>query len=799
MKKAYLIVVLSICFWWVSSQYYSFDTWSANYPYQQGCNETLLVRASTESNADGAKAGRFHLVLDPQHILYSTSDVRNTLFKASATTFLDWSSEASPSWKGWSNFSILQIDRKNNLYAYKWTNWLYGTVYFIPRYDAAAYFAVFGMEYNGEIGTPTSTIETTLSSPFGTEIINSTRQYQSMTWTYSVLQQPCVSDTNNPSISVSLPINWAIKQTYLSWISLSLADNAGSSANVPYVWTGGQWTGNNWSIDPQYGINISTLQINLAGNSQNRTFNGGTYATANGKTWQFLDKNYTVSISSWALFNYGIEKTITMSVSVRDRLWYLSSTSISFNHPQGPTLIAGTRFPTTDATFVTYDSPIRFGVEDDWAGVNSWTIVVTLSWINWTAYGPYIFSGNKLSLSELASIANQPNWMVAINNHIDFPWSWTIRVSVAVRDMEWNQWTISDYSFVTRPSCSQLWCCDDKYIQYKNISSLFTRNVLTVQWWLNPVFSVWFDGTWYLDCGLTNQWIFIYKWTEIASGSAQSVGFLDTKSLRIMWNNVKAIFSGATLILQKIFDYGSLDWWGRGGWDFLDKDDCPNGDNSDSYYDHTCEGSHGSADSCPVENSPYTQELTDAFQFAYGLWITTMCPIENADMKWTLLRKHLAKMITEYAVTIVGLYPDISKEWCDQYDDMEDQSSEMKFYSKIACQLWLMGLESDGMQPQKNFNPNGIVTRAQFGTILSRLIFGDAYNISLSEWDEFYYVKHLQALKDNEIMRMIEDPKMPEVRGWVMLMLQRTYESGIIDEYRLLHAASNSIRVLYDF
>ena len=109
-----------------------------------------------------------------------------------------------------------------------------------------------------------------------------------------------------------------------------------------------------------------------------------------------------------------------------------------------------------------------------------------------------------------------------------------------------------------------------------------------------------------------------------------------------------------------------------------------------------------------------------------------------------------------------------------------------------------MGLESDWIVPQKSFRPNDIVTRAQFWTILSRLIFGDAYNISWNNSD-LYYIKHLQALNDNWIMKMIEYPEMPEVRGWVMLMLQRTYETWIIDRYRMLHNANNTIRVIYDF
>lgn len=800
MKKIYTIVFLIICFWWVNSQYYYFDTGTTNYPYQQGCSESLLVRVSTESHVDWAKAGRFHLVLDPQYVLYSTSDVRNTLFEASTTTFFDRSSESSPSWKPWSNFSILQIDRKNNLYSYKWINGIYWVISFVPRYVPTTYFATFSMEYNWEIWTPNSTVETTLSSPWWTEIINPTKQYQFMTWTYPVLQQPCVDDDVYPFIFLLEPTNWGTKKSNIG-INIQLADVGGASSNVPYVWTGGNvWTWNIWWIDTQYGIDISSLQITLSGNGQTRTFTSWTYATPSEKTWQFLDKNYSVSIPSEVLFDYWIEKRIDLSVRVRDRKWLLSTQSISFNHPKGPELVAGTRFPAVGASFVNYDAPIRFGVQDDWAGVDSGSIVVTLSGINGTSYGPYVFSGNMLNLSGLSSDALQPNWLVEVSNHVDFPASWTIGVSVSVRDMVGNQWNISDYSFITRASCSQLWCCDDKYIQYKNISSLFARNTLIVQGGLNPIFSVSTEGTWYIDCGLINQGMLIYRWVDSELEPAEVVGFFDIPNLRIMGNNVKAIISWSTLILQKIFDHWSLDWWGWGWWWVrFERDNCPDGDNSPSYYDGICEGgAHSAGDICPVEGDEYSQELIDAFQFAYGLGVTTMCPIEKADITWNLSRKHLAKMITEYAVTIVWLYPDVTKKWCDLYDDIEDQSSEMKFYSKIVCQLWLMGLESDGIEPLKSFDPNAVVTRAQFGTILSRLVFGDAYNIK--EGESFvWYQKHLKALKENKIMNKIENPDMIEMRWWVMLMLQRTFETWIIDRYRMLHNANNSIRIIYDF
>jgi len=53
-----------------------------------------------------------------------------------------------------------------------------------------------------------------------------------------------------------------------------------------------------------------------------------------------------------------------------------------------------------------------------------------------------------------------------------------------------------------------------------------------------------------------------------------------------------------------------------------------------------------------------------------------------------------------------------------------------------------MGYESDGIRTKKDFDPNGIVDRAQFGTILSRLLRGNKNN-----GGDPYYQKHLDTLK----------------------------------------------------
>ena len=77
-----------------------------------------------------------------------------------------------------------------------------------------------------------------------------------------------------------------------------------------------------------------------------------------------------------------------------------------------------------------------------------------------------------------------------------------------------------------------------------------------------------------------------------------------------------------------------------------------------------------------------------------------------------------------------------------------------------------MWLASNGA-PVKNFNPHAIVTRGEFGTVLSRSLYGSLYD----GWTPFYK-NHLIALKKaNIIKNNIALNK--ELRGNVMLMLMR--------------------------
>lgn len=790
----------------VAGQYYYFDNWT-NAPLQQWCTETLSIKINTEGQQ--ARAGRFHLILDTGHFSYSTSDVattlRTSLFSASANAFADRSSASSPTRQVWSDHTILQIDRKNDLSNYNGNGGLYWTVVgLIPFFDVTPYTWFVAMQYLSWADTT----ETTLSAPWGIEIINPAHQAANITWYFYVQQAPCVNDTTAPTFSLSTPTAWT-KRSHLGGVTLSLDDNVWiAGVNVPYIRTWGEWTGNARGITNQYGINFSSFKIRISGNGMSRYFTGGMISPfANNKTRQSLDKNYTVNIDSSQLFDYGVEKPITITWTVQDRnnntvnYWPLI-----FNSPVSPSLIPWSASPVSWAIWREATTPVILWIADDRAGVNSWSIIVTLSWIAWTSYGPYTFSGSELNLSWSVGTANQPDYYITISNHLAFPYSGTIHVQVYATDMAGTLDNIQDYTFQTRPSCIELGCCNQVYIQtWTAPSFLYSGINITISWGFNPSFTS-YGNTGILDCGTANQGMNIYRWTEITSGTATHLSFYDLPRLTLSGVNVQAVLSWNTLYLQKIYVPPTPlipipSWWWGWGWTISIDDctlpsvlSCANDewiDSSTSYYDATCCGdSHGSATGCDVSDSPYGQEITDAFTWGYNLNITNKCPITSARLDTGIIRKELAKMMTMFTIQIIGIYPDTHKVGCDVFADSGHLSDEMKFFTKTSCQLNLMGLEPDGQTPKKLFDPEWLVNRAQFGTILSRLIYGDKYNVYTGE-TYTWYEKHLRALYEDSIMTKIQDPFMLEKRARVLIMLERTALTNLVEEYRLTAPAHN--------
>jgi hypothetical protein len=173
---------------------------------------------------------------------------------------------------------------------------------------------------------------------------------------------------------------------------------------------------------------------------------------------------------------------------------------------------------------------------------------------------------------------------------------------------------------------------------------------------------------------------------------------------------------------------------GGGGGTLLKIDNCPDGDWSPSYYDGECgipesgisenypenSGEFPSTDNSlefSENNSPkFSNEIITAYQRAYAHGITTLQPLENAAPDGPVLRSHMAKMIVNYAIPLYHLSPDASQQCF--FNDIAEESEELQSYITLACQLGIMGIAMEN----DHFLPNKILSRAEFGMILSRLL-----------------------------------------------------------------------------
>ncbi len=233
-------------------------------------------------------------------------------------------------------------------------------------------------------------------------------------------------------------------------------------------------------------------------------------------------------------------------------------------------------------------------------------------------------------------------------------------------------------------------------------------------------------------------------------------------------------------------------WGGWGGGWWTPQDYCPGGDYSPSLYDGKCAATTWAITTWSITTgstwgggsnwgwgtaggsivwSTYSTELNNAYLYAYSIGITTMWTIQEANLDGNLIRSHMAKMMVNFAVRVLNKQPNNSLSCI--FTDIANESAELQWYIKLACQLGIMWYHSDGVTQKDTFNPNDIVTRAQFGTVLSRVLRDGQYNTDPGVWE--YYLNHLQALVDNGIITN-DNPTLVELRGYVMLMLMRAAE-----------------------
>jgi len=343
----------------------------------------------------------------------------------------------------------------------------------------------------------------------------------------------------------------------------------------------------------------------------------------------------------------------------------------------------------------------------------------------------------------------------------------------------WNVETGKDYSFwgrfvnnwddnlrlyiwfvdwITDSDGNYLWCKNEwdwtyfgDYVQISSSSNL-SWNILTLPW--NTTVDVQFM--------LSIPWWYNYLWNHVwcvthyvlwTSWDDSSFTTLSRK-----WN-----FVNISVVKHEIRPSG---WWNWGwGWAILKKDKCPDWDFSDSYYDNDC------WDVSKVHNAPgydksYSDEMNEAYQYCYSKWVTTMYPIWQANMGWYLTRIAMAKMLSKYAINVLWLRPDTTRQ--NKFKDVSDElDAAYNDWVTLAYQLWIMWIN----MPNNEFRPFDLVPRSEFVTAFSRMKYKttDGQYVMTAK----YYTNHMNNLVEKWIITN-PNPSMLEIRGYVMLILMRS-------------------------
>jgi hypothetical protein len=122
-----------------------------------------------------------------------------------------------------------------------------------------------------------------------------------------------------------------------------------------------------------------------------------------------------------------------------------------------------------------------------------------------------------------------------------------------------------------------------------------------------------------------------------------------------------------------------------------------------------------------------------SYEWAVQEGITTVETATQARLDNRITRAELAKMLSIYATDVLGQTP--SDRAC-KFEDSVKANKNLVPYITQVCQLGIMGITSDGTTSLAQFRPNAFVTRAEFGTALSRVLYGNQYDNNKKKWRE---------------------------------------------------------------
>lgn len=318
-------------------------------------------------------------------------------------------------------------------------------------------------------------------------------------------------------------------------------------------------------------------------------------------------------------------------------------------------------------------------------------------------------------------------------------------------------------------------------------------------------------GTWYatwdtlinltttsgLDVVLYAQWEvnvhklnFVVDWTTIQSGDVAYSGAIsapaepkkDCNSFAgwtssVSWLTTSGTMPDSDVTFTANWNYTcsrSSWWWGRSRSSSVISNDSEKSTDSQTWskvdssaeasewQDNTQDSSVDSQNNSNTQQKTYSEEFQKAYTFAKEKSITTMDTIEDANMEKPLTRIAMAKMLSYYAINVLNKKPDTDR--MNKFSDVSDElDAQYDHGVTLAYQLWIMWIN----MKNNRFRPYDLVTRAEFATALSRLLF------DTPDGEDVYYSTHLEKLLEEKIITN-DDPALQELRGYVMIMLMRS-------------------------
>ena len=357
-------------------------------------------------------------------------------------------------------------------------------------------------------------------------------------------------------------------------------------------------------------------------------------------------------------------------------------------------------------------------------------------------------------------------------------WEWRITsLSEPIRDSGTFWWWYSDENYTNQihkwdivpANLYAKWECESGYVDNGEKCVEWIIIKFDSNWWNNKNEKIVFQLGWIIYLPIpTKQW-YNFLWRTDSNGNI----YTDS----ISWN--EDFLLNDCLILTASWWTSNNSWnnysWGWKRTKSVDKSENYNSDahnsadiitDSKTNWNSKFNNNYSDLD-IEKYDSKYSFEQNESYQFAYANGITTQTTISNADINWKLTRIQMAKMLSQYAINVLWQELDLSK-WAIEFKDITKELDEKyDCWVTLAYQLWIMWIN----MKNNKFRPYDEVTRAEFATALSRLLYKtDDWEF---KWTWRYYQPHISKLYNEWIINNT-NPKLKELRGYVMIMLMRS-------------------------